>query len=332
MVKNNDEKPLPSQVPTPYLCHFAGISYRRIGLFWRGKERTCKPTRPMDKRHALAALNISAFFFGLSGILGKAVNSTPAAIVFGRALFAVLLLALLMLGVKSFRWQPLNRRGRLVLAAASVVLAGHWLTFFIAVKVSGVALATLGFASFPAFTTLFEGLLFRERISWREAGLILAICLGLAMVCPSFSLNSENTLGFLWGILSGALLALLILCNRITAVTVRPVQAAMCQNGMISLLMLPFAIRALPSAAPSDWLYLALLGIFCTGAAHSLMVTSLRFVKARAAAVFFALEPVYAIAFAWWLFDERPTMRIIAGALLIILSVILFSRKSENAS
>ncbi|WP_413724401.1 DMT family transporter [Sodalis sp. RH16] len=284
----------------------------------------------MDKRHAYIALNISAFFFGLSGILGKAVNASPAAIVFGRAWFAWLVLAVLMLCVRGFRWQRIGQRGLLLILGSSIVLAGHWLTFFISVKAAGVAVATLGFASFPAFTTLFEGLAFRERITRREALLIGVICLGLVMVCPAFSFSSQSTLGFLWGILSGALLAGLILCNRITAANVRPVQAALCQNVVISLLMLPFAFRALPQAAAMDWFYLALLGVFCTGAAHSLMVTSLRFVKARSASVFFALEPVYAILFAWWLFNERPTAKMVAGAALIIVSVVLFSRKGKN--
>ncbi len=284
----------------------------------------------MDKRHAYIALNIAAFFFGLSGILGKAVNASPAAIVFGRAWFAFLILTALMLCVRGFRWQRLSRRGLLLIIVASIVLAGHWLAFFISVKAAGVAVATLGFASFPAFTTLFEGMAFRERISRREALFIGVICLGLIMVCPAFSFGSQSTLGFLWGILSGALLACLILCNRITAVTVRPVQAALCQNGVISLLMLPFTLRALPQVSAMDWFYLALLGIFCTGAAHSLMVTGLRFVKARSASVFFALEPVYAILFAWWLFDEQPTIKMFAGAALIIVSVLLFSRTAKG--
>jgi drug/metabolite transporter (DMT)-like permease len=122
---------------------------------------------------------------------------------------------------------------------------------------------------------------------------------------------------------------LLILCNRVTAVTVQPVQAAWCQNAFISLLMLPFVVRTMPHVSVTDWLYLALLGIFCTGVAHSLMVTSLRFVKARAASVFFALEPVYAILFAWWLFNERPLFKMFVGAALIILSVLLFTRQKQ---
>jgi drug/metabolite transporter (DMT)-like permease len=67
---------------------------------------------------------------------------------------------------------------------------------------------------------------------------------------------------------------------------------------------------------------LALLGVLCTGLAHSLFVSSLRVIKARNAAVIFALEPVYGIAFAWWLFSEEPTLRMLLGGALIILAII----------
>ncbi|MNF63129.1 putative inner membrane transporter yiJE [compost metagenome] len=76
-----------------------------------------------------------------------------------------------------------------------------------------------------------------------------------------------------------------------------------------------------------DWLWIALLGVFCTGLAHSLFVASLKVLKARTTAVIFALEPVYGIAFAWWLFDEQPGLRMLAGGALIIFAIALSARK-----
>jgi drug/metabolite transporter (DMT)-like permease len=49
-----------------------------------------------------------------------------------------------------------------------------------------------------------------------------------------------------------------------------------------------------------------LLGVFCTGVAHSLFVASLAVIKARTAAVVFAMEPVYGITVAWLVFAETP--------------------------
>ena len=73
--------------------------------------------------------------------------------------------------------------------------------------------------------------------------------------------------------------------------------------------MLPFAAAQLPSVAAVDWLWLALLGVFCTGLSHYLFVSSLTRLNARSAGLVIALEPVYAIAFAWALFSQQPTPR-----------------------
>lgn len=47
----------------------------------------------MTPRSALGALHIGALMFGLTGVFGKLAAASPAIIVFGRAAFAVLALA-----------------------------------------------------------------------------------------------------------------------------------------------------------------------------------------------------------------------------------------------
>jgi len=113
----------------------------------------------MNHRTALGALHIGALFFGLTGVFGKlAASASPAIIVFGRAVFAVLALALFASFARQ-GWHRLSGQDVRRLLLGGVLLAGHWVSFFIAVKVGGVAIATLGFASFPAFTVILEGLL-----------------------------------------------------------------------------------------------------------------------------------------------------------------------------
>ncbi len=48
-------------------------------------------------------------------------------------------------------------------------------------------------------------------------------------------------------------------------------------------------------------------------------------IKARTAAVVFALEPVYGITAAWLLFDESPSSRMLLGGALIIVAIVLSS-------
>ena len=279
----------------------------------------------MTHRNALLAIHLGALMFGLSGVFGKLAASTPLIITLGRAGFAVvaLLLAAQMLPNKGT--QPTARQ-RFGLLLGGLLLGGHWLTFFLAVKVAGVGIATLGFASFPGFAILLEGLLFRERTRPVEFGLVALVCFGLLLVTPQFDLGSQSTLGLLYGIVSGLTFALLSLLNRAVTRDVDPVQAALWQNGTILLCLLPFTWSSLPAVPAMDWLWLSLLGVFCTGLAHSLFVASLKVLKARTTAVIFALEPVYGITIAWWLFNEQPTARMLVGGALIILASVIASR------
>ncbi|MHC6226725.1 DMT family transporter [Pseudomonas sp. X10] len=283
----------------------------------------------MNHRTALGALHIGALFFGLTGVFGKLANATPSIIVFGRAAFAVVALGLFA-RVTRQAWQPLQGRDLRRLLLGGVLLAGHWVSFFIAVKVAGVAIATLGFASFPAFTVILEGLLFRERIRRNEAVLVLLVSIGLVLVTPDFDLASQATGGLLWALLSGLLFALLSLTNRAGSGRIPAVQAALCQNAVVGLCLLPVAGPDLAAVAPMDWLWIGLLGVFCTGVAHSLFVASLAVIKARTAAVVFAMEPIYGIAAAWLIFAETPTLRMLLGGVLIIFAIVLSSRMAAS--
>lgn len=280
----------------------------------------------MNHRTALGALHIGALFFGLTGVFGKlAASASPAIIVFGRAAFAVIALALFAQFARK-GWHRLTGPDVRRLLLGGVLLAGHWVSFFVAVKVGGVAIATLGFTSFPAFTVILEGVLFRERIRRNEAVLVVLVCIGLVLVTPAFDLASQATGGLLWAMLSGLLFSLLSLTNRAGSGRLPAVQAALWQNLVVSLCLLPFAASGLAAVTPMDWVWIALLGIFCTGVAHSLFVASLAVIKARTAAVVFGMEPVYGIAVAWAVFAETPTVRMLLGGALIIFAIVLSSR------
>ena len=285
----------------------------------------------MTPRTALGALHIGALMFGLTGVFGKLAAASPAIIVFGRAAFAVLALTFFARCASSIRWQRLQATDGWRLLLSGLLLAGHWVSFFIAVKVAGVAIATLGFASFPAFTVILEGLIFRERIRLNEIVLVALVSVGLVLVTPDFDLASEATSGLLWAAGSGLLFALLSLNNRASSARIPAVQAALCQNVVVALCLLPVAAPGLSEVRAIDWLWISLLGIFCTGLAHSLFVASLAVIKARTAAVVFALEPVYGITVAWLLFNETPTLRMLIGGVLIILAIVVSSSLSGSS-
>ena len=80
----------------------------------------------MTPRTALGALHIGALMFGLTGVFGKLAAASPTIIVFGRAAFAVLALALFARLASNTRWQPLTRSDCSRLLFSGLLLAAHW--------------------------------------------------------------------------------------------------------------------------------------------------------------------------------------------------------------
>ena len=292
---------------------------------------------------ALAAAHGAAVLFGLTGILGALIRFDAVAITAGRAGFAATALLVLALVQRRPLRQGLGRRRTGILLVSGLLLAVHWITFFLAVKVGGVAVATLGFASFPAFIALLDVVLFRERIGRAEGMMLSLVTLGLVLVTPSFDVGDQGTVGLLWGLASGLSFAGLAICNRRGSRGMDAIQVAFWQTILVALLVLPLlGLGLVPpqvahSQAPSSWVtgaaaidwvswfWLAVLGVLCTGLAHTLFVKSLEALDARSAGMIIALEPVYAIACAWWLFGEEPSGRMLVGASLIILATVLLA-------
>ena len=278
---------------------------------------------------ALAAAHGAAVLFGLTGILGALIRFDAVAITAGRAGFAATALLVLALVQRRPLLQGQGSRRAGILLASGFLLAVHWITFFMAVKVGGVAVATLGFASFPAFIALLDVVLFRERIGPAEGTMLALVTLGLVLVTPSFDVGDQGTVGLLWGLASGLSFAGLAICNRRGNRGMDAIQVAFWQNLVVALLVLPLLALGLAGGAAAidwaSWFWLAVLGVLCTGLAHTLFVKSLESLDARSAGMIIALEPVYAIACAWWLFGEEPSGRMLGGASLIILATVLLA-------
>lgn len=219
---------------------------------------------------------------------------------------------------------PINSPWRQHLGAFALsgcMLTLHWVTFFHSVKIGGIAVATLGFASFPAFITLIEALVLREKVGKAEWGRLFLVTLGLVLITPSFEWANQGTEGLVWGILSGAAFGVLAVLNRRKLSHVNAFEVAGLQNGVVFLLLLPWVAPHLSSVSLSDWLLIAALGIVCTGLAHLLFVSSLRQLPARTAGLVVASEPLYAILFAWVLFNEIPSTRMLLGAAIMMAAI-----------
>lgn len=272
----------------------------------------------MTHGRALAAIHVAAVLFGLTGIFGELIQVGAMLITAGRASFAVLALFISIRSQGRGLGQGMKAADFRTLLMASIMLAIHWATFFVAVKVGGVAIATLGFASFPAFITLCEWAALRERVTVSEWIILALVTVGLLLVTPSFDFQDQSTIGLAWAIASGFTFAMFTLINRRAAKHLSAQQVAWWENLFVALMCWPFAIPLLGDSTLLDWFWIALLGVFCTALSHYLLVSALSVLNARSAGIVIALEPVYAIAFAALLFAQYPSSRALLGGAIMI--------------
>lgn len=275
----------------------------------------------MTKQTALIQMHIAAVLFGISGIFGALIHSDAFIISMGRSAFAILAMTLLCVYFRHIPWR-IPAKTLYSLLGASCLLAGHWISFFYAIKLSDVAMATLGFACFPASVAIFERIFFKDNITYTEYLLLIAVSIGLIMVTPSFNLTDHGTIGLIWGVISGLLYGASVVVNRYNLKTASGVQICWWQCVIVLILLLPFSASNISSTPVIDWLWIACLGLLCTGLSYYLFISSLVSIKAKTASIIIALEPVYAIICAWILFNEQPSIRTIIGGFIIILAVI----------
>ena len=87
-------------------------------------------------RKFMCAAHIAAVLFGLTGILGHLIEADASIITFGRASFAFIALGFVA-GLTGARLlDALTLRNLPVLGLTGALLAAHWVTFFIAVKLA----------------------------------------------------------------------------------------------------------------------------------------------------------------------------------------------------
>jgi len=268
-------------------------------------------------------IHLAVFLFGFAGLFGKFLSCSPFIIVLGRTFFAAITL-FIYARFSHTKLFGFDRSSFVFLILQGILLACHWTTFFLAIQVSSVAVGLVTFSSFPLFVTFMEPVFFKEPLKKMDIATALAVFAGILLVVPDMDIANDVTLGAFYGILSGLTFAVLALVNRKNARAWNPIAVAFYQNLFAALfLMLPllfFTGQVLGQGAfdSRDLPLLILLGVIFTAMAHTFFIQSLAKIRAQTASVIAGLEPVYGIILAFFLLNEIPELRTLAGGLVII--------------
>ena len=272
-------------------------------------------------------LHLAVLLFGAAGLMGKVIAMPATQLVLGRTLIGAIALAL-FIGFFAkqehrFGWSSIGMSKLTLLVGSGIMLAIHWWTFFYAIKLAGVGIAVVGFSAFPVFVTLLEALLQKRQVQPMDALVTAIVVIGLWLVAPSISWQDASFQGLAWGVISGALFAVLALLNKSLVSVFGGLRLGFWQQAMAAVCCCLLVDWSALRVSAYDGVNLLILGVLLTAFPHVLFISCLRHIRAHMAAIVTSLEPVYAIIFAWLLLAEQPQLSTLLGAGIILFAVVL---------
>jgi drug/metabolite transporter (DMT)-like permease len=275
-------------------------------------------------------LHFIVLLWGFTAILGKLLTVPPVELVFWRTLLAAIGLAVLLLGRRQPWRIPAGQAVRLL--AVGALVAAHWITFFLAARLSSVSVCLAGLATLALWTSLLEPLLLWRRVRGYEVGLGLITMVGLYLVSQA---EFDQLLGLGVAVVSAGISALFSVLNAKLVKQHSPLRLTFYEmlGACLSIaLFFPFYSRYFTQGRGLqltwhgyDWLWLGLLAGACTVYAFSTSVELMKRISPFAVNLTINLEPVYGIVLAVLVFgrQERMATGFYLGTLLIVFSVLI---------
>lgn len=280
-----------------------------------------------DKGTTLILLHIAVFLAGWTGIFGRLVSLSGLPLVWYRMITSVIVLAMVMACMGRVHRTPIG--AIIKICGCGVLLATHWVAFFASIQASNVSIGVACVATSCFFTTIFDPIVNRGKIRWRE---VLVSFIAIAGILLIFSIDIRYRVGIALGLLCAALYSLFSIFNINVASQTKEDSSTMLLYELLGgVLFLTLCIPAYRAIYPSemiipesgDILSLLLLGSVFTVIPFLFQLMALRKLSAFTVNIAYNLEPLYSIAIAALLFGELQEVGVSfwVGMTLIIISV-----------
>lgn len=269
-------------------------------------------------------LHIIVFVWGFTGILGKEITVGQNVLVWYRMLITFGALGIFMaLSGKKF---VLPGKDILKLFGIGIIIALHWIFFYGAIKIANVSVSVSCMAIASFFTAILQPVFTKTKIIKYELILGIGVIIGVVVL---MGVETDHTVGFIWGILSAFFAAMFTVLN---AKMVKSMDSTVISfyemiggflgisvynffNGDLSLQMI--------SLESHDILNLMILSIFCTAIPFVVSVWIMKKLSPYTVSISVNMEPVYTIILAVILYpgEEKMHAGFYIGTLIILLTV-----------
>lgn len=259
-------------------------------------------------RRAYLFMHVAVVLYGLTAILGKVISLSAIPLVWWRVLLTSISLVFFVRVGKILREVPRERL--MAYVGIGCLVALHWITFFLAIKLSNASICLVALATQSLFTALIEPAVLKRRVRITE--LIMGALMIPAMLLIVREVEVSMQAGIWIGLLSAILVAAFTCFNKKLISDADPMRMTFVELGSAWLfisLLLPFLHRPelngpiMPRGI--DWLYLVILVLACTTLAWLLVLYALKYLSAFSSNLIANLEPVYGILLAWIILGEH---------------------------
>ncbi len=273
---------------------------------------------------------VATLFISTSGALGKFIAMPTPVIIWWRSALATLFLLIFCL-YKGINLKVHNGKDRWTFFMASLLMGGHWITYFYALKLSNVALGMLSLFTFPVITALLEPVFLKTKFNPIHIVLGIIVLIGIYILAPDFNLESSQVQGILFGLLSALCYSIRVLILKQHVANYHGSMLMFYQTFVITIVLLPILFFMDLSGFQSQFPYLMLIALLTTAIGHSLMVHSLKFFSATAATIISSIQPIFGIILAFLFLHEIPHTNTYIGGALILATVVIESIRSKKS-
>lgn len=278
-------------------------------------------------RQAFIKLHLAVLLAGMTGILGKLISLSAEMLVFYRMLIAGSVFFLFLQLTRKF--VLISFKEFLCFFGIGILLALHWVFFYLSVKYSNVSVAVVSFSLGGFFTALFEPLVSKAKLQVSELAVSMLTVFGIGLI---FHFDTQFRLGIIFGVLCAAFVAFFAIANTRAIRKYSPDIVLLYDlfgGALFLAIFLPFffllypPLRVMPTLP--DVGYLLVLSLACTIGLLLLENQAMKEISAFTVNLTFNLEPVYSIILAILFLGEAKELSgsFFLGLLCILVSVAL---------
>tara|TARA_B100000963_G_scaffold357361_1_gene379398 strand:- start:179 stop:1039 length:861 start_codon:yes stop_codon:yes gene_type:complete len=274
----------------------------------------------------LVQLNFAVLIISTSGTLGRYIDLSVPMIIFLRAFIGGFFLYIFC------KWKKLsfkiNVKDYKTIFFSGLLMGMHWITYFISLKLSSVAIGMLSVFTYPIITSFLEPIMLSSKFKKSNLLLGLMVLIGIYFLAPEISMKNDQFIAVGFGVISALCYSIRNIYMKAKSSEYEASILMVYQLIIVSVLLSPvfyfYDVKGLGASLPA----ILTLALLTTAIGHTFFVHSFRNFTISAASIISGVQPIYGIIIGMIVLGEYPGVKTIIGGAIILGTVLIESVRS----